>query len=51
MKKEKFNWGESSDWYRTQINHEIFDKKMYEKYSEVEEGDIILVIILKIIFL
>ena len=38
---KKFNWGESSDWYRTQINHEIFDKKMYEKYSEVEEGDII----------
>ena len=28
MKKEKFNWGESSDWYRTQINHEIFDGKM-----------------------
>jgi len=41
MKKEKFNWGESSDWYRTQINHEIFDGKMYEKYSEVKEGDIV----------
>lgn len=38
---KKFNWGESSDWYRTQINHEIFDGRMYEKYSEVEEGDIV----------
>ena len=36
-----FNWGESSDWYRTQINHEIFDRKMYEECFEVEEGDII----------
>ena len=41
MKEKKFNWGESSDWYRTQINKEIFGERIYEKFYKVKEGDIV----------
>ena len=36
-----FNWGGSNDWYRETIFKEIFMMKIYEKYFEVNEGDIV----------
>lgn len=36
-----FNWGESSQWYRDFIGNEIFNEKIYEKFFEVEENDIV----------
>ena len=38
---EGFNWGGSNDWYRETIFKEIFMMKIYEKYFEVNEGDIV----------
>tara|TARA_R110002072_G_scaffold69072_2_gene167634 strand:+ start:10 stop:681 length:672 start_codon:yes stop_codon:yes gene_type:complete len=36
-----FNWGGSNNWYRETIFKEIFMMKIYEKYFEVNEGDIV----------
>ena len=36
-----FNWGGSNSWYRETIFKEIFMMKIYEKYFEVNEGDIV----------
>ena len=37
MKEKKFNWGESSDWYRTQINKEIFG----ERYQFLKNNELL----------
>lgn len=43
MKKEKsFDWGTQNDWYIKTINKEIFENKIYERFFEVEKGDIVL---------
>jgi len=41
MDLNKFNWGNSNEWYRGVIGKEIFEEKIYEKILQVEEGDII----------
>tara|TARA_R110002060_G_scaffold66159_1_gene74999 strand:+ start:2 stop:1813 length:1812 start_codon:yes stop_codon:yes gene_type:complete len=41
MKKE-FNWGESSEWYKSTIQGEIFDNNCYESIYPVREGDVVL---------
>ena len=38
---EGFNWGESNNWYRKIVLQEVFTSKIYEKYFEVKEGDIV----------
>ena len=38
---EGFNWGGSNDWYRKIVLQEVFTSKIYEKYFEVKEGDIV----------
>lgn len=38
---KNFNWGDSNDWYRSQISTEIFEMKIYEKFFDVEENDIV----------
>jgi FkbM family methyltransferase len=43
MNKEKsFDWGTQNDWYIKTINEEIFENKIYERFFEVEKGDIVL---------
>ena len=43
MNKEKsFDWGTQNDWYIKTINEEIFKNKIYERFFEVEKGDIVL---------
>lgn len=39
---ENFDWGTSNDWYRNFIGKEIFVDNVYEKFFEVEEGDVVL---------
>ena len=39
---EKFNWGNSNEWYQKTITEEIFKNKIYEKFFEVEENDIVM---------
>jgi hypothetical protein len=41
MNLDKFNWGNSTQWYKDTIRKEIFDEKIYEKIFSVEEGDIV----------
>ena len=41
MEVNGFDWGDSSDWYQKTISKEIFQDKIYEKFFEVEEGDIV----------
>ena len=41
MKKE-FNWGESSEWFKSTIQGEIFDNNCYESIYPVREGDVVL---------
>lgn len=36
-----FDWGKSNDWFRWAINKEIFEDKIYEKFFEVESGDVV----------
>lgn len=38
---EKFDWGESNDWYKEYIGNEIFEQRSYEKFFSVEENDIV----------
>jgi autotransporter strand-loop-strand O-heptosyltransferase len=36
-----FDWGKKSDWYVDAAIKEIFDDNTYERFFEVEEGDIV----------
>jgi FkbM family methyltransferase len=36
-----FDWGPTSDWFKTESTKEIFERGDYEKVFEVEEGDIV----------
>lgn len=38
---ENFDWGKSNDLYKDLIGGEIFKKNIYQKFFEVEEGDIV----------
>jgi len=38
---EKFDWGPTSDWFRRESTHEIFERGDYEKILKVEENDIV----------
>lgn len=37
-----FSWENAPDWFRPVIEDEIFNKKIYERFFEVEEEDIVL---------
>ena len=37
-----FDWGTQNDWYINSIKDEIFGQRIYERFFEVEEGDIVL---------
>ena len=37
-----FDWGNSSDWYRTQIGEEFTELNVYNKLFDVKEGDIVM---------
>lgn len=39
---ENFDWGNSSEWYKSFIGNEIFNQRIYEKFFTVEENDIVL---------
>jgi FkbM family methyltransferase len=47
MNLDNFNWGwmndgsEMGEYHKTQITNEIFIQKVYERFFEVEEGDIV----------
>jgi len=36
-----FDWGKKSEWYVSQATKEIFEDNAYERFFEVEEGDIV----------
>jgi FkbM family methyltransferase len=36
-----FDWGGKTDWYKDQATKEIFEDNTYERFFEVEEGDIV----------
>jgi autotransporter strand-loop-strand O-heptosyltransferase len=38
---QDFDWGISNGWYRNSILDEIFQQKIYERFFEVEEGDVV----------
>jgi len=38
---KKFEWGDSSEWYKNTILEEIFENKIYEKFFEVSDGDVV----------
>ena len=37
-----FDWGTSNSWFIETISKEIFEEKIYEKFFEVETGDIVI---------
>jgi len=37
-----FDWGSQTEWYKQSITSEIFEDRIYERFFEVEEGDIVL---------
>ena len=39
---ENFDWGNSSEWYKSFIGDEIFNQRIYEKFFTVEENDVVL---------
>ena len=39
--KSEFDWGRKSDWYVNAAIKEIYDDNTYERFFEVEEGDIV----------
>lgn len=39
---DKFDWGNSSEWYKSIVGDEIFHRRIYEKFFTVEENDIVL---------
>jgi autotransporter strand-loop-strand O-heptosyltransferase len=36
-----FDWGKKTDWYVEQAKKEIFENNTYERFFEVEEGDVV----------
>lgn len=36
-----FNWGTQNGWYINSIKDEIFGQRIYERFFEVEEGDVV----------
>ena len=38
----QFDWGTQTEWYKQSIISEIFEDRIYERFFEVEEGDIVL---------
>jgi autotransporter strand-loop-strand O-heptosyltransferase len=41
IEDKKFDWGKKSEWYVNQATKEIFEDDAYERFFEVEEGDIV----------
>ena len=41
IEDNKFDWGGRSEWYVKQAEEEIFEGNTYERFFEVEEGDIV----------
>ena len=41
IEETSFDWGKKSDWYIDQATKEIFENNTYERFFEVEEGDIV----------
>ena len=41
MEFEGFDWGSSNEWYQKEILKEFIDKKIYSKYFNVNEGDLV----------
>jgi autotransporter strand-loop-strand O-heptosyltransferase len=41
IEDKKFDWGKKSEWYVSQATKEIFEDDSYERFFEVEEGDIV----------
>jgi FkbM family methyltransferase len=37
-----FDWGTSNSWFIETVSKEIFEEKIYEKFFEVENGDIVI---------
>lgn len=37
-----FDWGNSNEWYRTQISKEFEERNIYNKFFDVEEGDVVM---------
>ena len=42
MDLNSFDWGSSNNWFIETISKEIFEEKIYEKFFEVENGDIVI---------
>jgi FkbM family methyltransferase len=42
MNLSNFNWGPSNQWYIDTITNEIFSNNCYEKFLNVENGDVVL---------
>lgn len=38
---KNFNWGSTSNWFKETISREVFENKIYEKFFEVEQNDIV----------
>jgi autotransporter strand-loop-strand O-heptosyltransferase len=41
IEDNQFDWGKKSEWYVSQATKEIFEDDAYERFFEVEEGDIV----------
>ncbi len=41
IEDKQFDWGKKSEWYVNQATKEIFEDDAYERFFEVEEGDIV----------
>ena len=41
MDLQNFDWGNSNEWYISQIGKEVFDQRIYEKFFSVNEGEIV----------
>jgi len=41
MEFEGFDWGSSNEWYQKEILKEFIDKKIYSKYFDVSEDDLV----------
>jgi autotransporter strand-loop-strand O-heptosyltransferase len=41
IEDKQFDWGKKSEWYVNQATKEIFEDDSYERFFEVEEGDIV----------
>jgi FkbM family methyltransferase len=41
MNINNFDWGKSNDWYKSFIGNEVFNERIYEKFFNVQDGDIV----------